>query len=528
MDADRAGAVAWAQRSASLDPSLPRSFAGLAAAASAAATALARFAAPPTTLHGIVAGPRIAILAPPSAAAVVAAFGVWRAGGVAVPLHPRDPVPALADALDAAGAVAVVAADDCWDLAVEAAGGRALVRLAGLGGGGGGAPPPSPLSSPTHAALILSTSGTTGRPKPAVHTHASLAAQAASLAAAWRFGAGDAVLNCLPPHHIHGAVVAGLAPLAAGAAVLLEAEFEPGRVWGSLRGVGAAAGDASSPPPAPTIFMGVPAHYARLVAHADSLPAAERARCARAASRLRLAVCGSAALPARVADAWAALAGDRPLERYGSTEGGMLLGQPLACAAARARGGVGAPMPGVSIRVKPDGETLSQGELMARWPGLFAGYWGRPDATVAARDAGGWFRTGDIVSVEEASSLPPNFTILGRASVDVFKVGGEAVSALQVEDALRAHPGVADAAVVGLPTEGAAGAVVAAAVVAADPGADAKQLGGELAALVAARLPRAATPTRVSLVSALPRNAMGKVDKRAVAALEGWVKVRRA
>ena len=529
------------------------------------------------------AGPRVAILARPGPAYAAGLWGAWAAGCVAVPLHAPYPPPALAHPVLDGGCVALLVGGGCaWPAAGAAvleevgkgggAGGRppALVDLdAALAGGGGESaphaaplPPPAP---PAHGALLLYTSGTTGPPKGALHTGSGLGAQAASLAAAWALAPGDAVLNALPLHHVHGLVNALVAPLAAGAAVELAPAFSPTAVWGALTrglvegeaGGGAAGGPAvpghpspPSPPPPPTVLMAVPTMYAYLLDAYDALPPARQAPARAGAARLRLAVCGSAACPAPTAARWAALAGGVPLlERYGMTEAGMVLGQAYGAGAPpRVRGAVGRPMPGVGVGVvpiaalpaeagasswaTPTPTAAATGELLVRWPGLFAGYWRRPDATAAAFTPGGWFRTGDVVAVEEEAAggggrgggaaaaaaashnTAPLFTILGRASTDILKVGGFKVSALQVEDALLSHPGVAEAAVVGVPG-GARGDAVAAAVVVRAGSSEASVSREALSAWVAGRLPPAAVPRaeHVVFMTALPRNALGKVDK---------------
>ena len=527
--------------------------ASAASAASALHILLPTLAAPPDTdaSGALTAGRRVVLLGAPTPSLVAATAGVWRAGGVAVPLHARDPPPALAAAAAAVDAAAIVVGDGVSDAAVAAvaAGGRVVARVRDVVAPATTLSTSLPPRPPPHAgALILFTSGTTGAPKPALHTHGSLAAHASALVGGWRLSPRDCIVNALPPHHIHGAVVALLAPLAGGAAVRLLPGFEAGSVWGAL---------ADTRSPRATVLMGVPTMYARLVAHVDAGGGEEEATAAAAAaSSLRFAACGSAPCPAPLAARWQALAGAPLVERYGSTEAGIVVSAPLPVGreGGVARGCVGWPLPGVTARVVVcEGDTpppssspaTVTGELQISWPGAFAGYWGNPAATEAAfagseaREGAPattptttaptrWFKSGDIVAAGPTGTGP--FTILGRASTDVFKVWGEQVSALAVEDALRSHPAVADAAVVGLPSEGARGAVVAAAVVVTSEwsGArDARGLGGTLATWVAARLPAAATPARVAIVEGdLPRNALGKVDKKELAGGK-WVRVRR-
>jgi malonyl-CoA/methylmalonyl-CoA synthetase len=222
-------------------------------------------------------------------------------------------------------------------------------------------------------------------------------------------------------------------------------------------------------------------------------------------------VSGSAALPVSTLERWRAITGDVLLERYGMTEIGMALSNPLR--GDRVAGTVGTPLPGVEVRlVGEDGAVVGegqQGEIEVRGPGVFKEYWKQPAATCAAfRDS--WFRTGDLAVVEDG-----RYRILGRSSVDIIKTGGYKISALEIEECLRQHPAVADCAVVGL-ADAEWGQRVAAAV-ALHPGATAAP--EALQAWARERLAPYKVPREVRLVGALPRNAMGKVFKPDVARL---------
>jgi len=222
-------------------------------------------------------------------------------------------------------------------------------------------------------------------------------------------------------------------------------------------------------------------------------------------ARFRLMVSGSAALPARTLERWRTISGHTLLERYGMTEIGMALSNPLR--GPRRPGHVGMPLPGVEVRLVnemgqlvPEGTT---GEIQVRGPGVFHEYWDRPEETRTAFDDG-WFRTGDVGVVEEGS-----YRILGRSSIDIIKTGGYKVSALEMEEVLREHPAVRECTVVGIEDE-EWGECVAAAVVLQE---------GEALTLEAlrrwarARLTTYKVPTRLRIVDALPRNALGKVVK---------------
>ena len=349
---------------------------------------------------------------------------------------------------------------------------------------------------PLDAALLLFTSGTTARPKAALITHANLDAQTAALAAAWGLQAGERVLHALPLHHLHGLVVALLAPLRAGAVVQMLDRFEPTAVWDALGAV--------------DVWMAVPTMYQRLLAAYDAADVATQQTWRAHAQQLRLATSGSAALPARLAEGWRALAGAIPLERYGMTEIGIALSNPLA-PEARQLGVVGRPLPTVEIRLVTGGDDRPPDthELWVRGPSVFAGYLDRPEATAEAF-ADGWFRTGDLVATTTDGAL----RIVGRISTDILKSAGHKLSALEIEEVMREHPAVLEVAVVGLPDEALGDRVVAAVVAAAEaPPPEA------LAAWLATRLSRPKQPRQIVYLAALPRNAMGKVQKAALVAM---------
>jgi malonyl-CoA/methylmalonyl-CoA synthetase len=346
--------------------------------------------------------------------------------------------------------------------------------------------------------MIIYTSGTTGRPKGVVSTHAIVGAQISSLISAWEWRPSDRLLLVLPLHHVHG-IVNGLgSALAVHATCEMHASFDAAAVWDRL-----ASGEI-------TVFTAVPTIYSRLIASWDAAPPRVQEARTAGARALRLMMSGSAALPVHVLERWRDITGHTLLERYGMTEIGMALSNPLH--GERRPGFVGQPLPGVQVRLVDDQARLvteGAGELEVRGPSVFLEYWRRPDETKAAfRD--GWFRTGDVAAVENGS-----FRLLGRTSVDIIKTGGFKVSALEIEEVLRTHPSIADCAVVGV-TDDEWGERVSAAVE-LKPGAT-LTLGGlqqwAQRQLAPYKIPRMLTP-----VAALPRNAMGKVIKPEVAKL---------
>jgi malonyl-CoA/methylmalonyl-CoA synthetase len=264
----------------------------------------------------------------------------------------------------------------------------------------------------------------------------------------------------------------------------------------------------------PNLFMAVPTIYTRLIAFWESLPEQRQGNLRTACERFRLMVSGSAALPVPVLEKWRAISGQTLLERYGMTEIGMGLSNPLH--GERRPGFVGTPLPGVDIRLRgedggrvPDGQP---GEIQVRGATVFGEYWRRPEATAEAFTEDGWFRTGDIAVVEEGA-----YRILGRNSVDIIKTGGYKVSALEIESVLRTHEAIGECAVVGVEDK-EWGQRVAAAVVLRDR----RRLDLEtLRSWGKERLATYKVPSLLKAVDQLPRNAMGKVTKPEVVKLFG-------
>jgi len=446
---------------------------------------------------GDLAEARVAFLVQPSCAHVAAQWGIWRAGGVAVPLCVSHPAPELAYAIDDAQA-SIVVADTALAPRVDPLARERGLRVCTTVDLLNAAASPLPAVAAERRAMILYTSGTTSRPKGVVTTHATLAAQIASVVAAWEWSPSDHVLHVLPLHHLHGILNLLCCPLWAGATCELQAGFDAAVVW---RRIAAAAGL--------TLFMAVPTMYARLLAAWQAAPAAEQRRWSAGCRRLRLMVSGSAALSTALLDAWRDLSGHTLLERYGMTEIGMGLGAPLR--GERAAGCVGVPFPGVDVRLVDDaGRVLGDdtpGEIQIRGPTVFHEYWRRPEATTTAFTPDGWFKTGDVATRGNGV-----YRILGRASVDIIKTGGYKVSALEIEDVLRQHPAVADCAVVGVADDEWGQRVGAALLLQAGAHLDL----ASLRAWAKERLAPYKVPTLVRVVGELPRNPMGKVLKDAV------------
>lgn len=435
---------------------------------------------------------RVILLARPGARYVAGLLAIWRAGGVAVPVSPLGPEAEWAYVCTDSQATLAVVDTEFADRFAPVAGRG--VRVVGIHATGCASVPPA---NPDGPALILYTSGTTSRPKGVVLTHAMLEFQTACLCDAWGWSPDDRILHVLPLNHVHGIVNALLCALRTGAVCEMLSRCDAGRVWARLADGGV------------TLFMAVPTIYTRLIAAWDAADTPTKDRWSSAARRLRLTVSGSAALPARVLERWKTITGQTLLERYGMTEIGMALSNPLS--GDRRPGTVGQPLPGVEVRLlDEDGDETppgQPGEIHVRGGGVFDEYWQRPVETAAAFREGGWFRTGDVGVVDDGY-----WRILGRLSVDIIKTGGEKVSALEIEEVLRDHPGVAECAVVGVPHP-EWGEQVSAAVV---PRSGATLTLNQVREWAGQRLPRQKLPGRLVVVEDLPRNALGKTLKSEV------------
>ena len=444
---------------------------------------------------------RVAFCCVPGFGHLAVARGIWRAGGVAVPLAVSHPAAELEYVIRDSGA-AMVVADQQFAGVLEplarAAGARFLLTNELLDDDGAGRPAAAPddeRQRPGRRALLVYTSGTTARPKGVVSTHANLDAQIASLVTAWEWTSSDRTLLVLPLHHVHGIInVVGCA-VASGATLEILRRFDAETTWDRL-----ASGEI-------TVFTAVPTIYRRLIQSWEQAPPDVQQRRAEGCRRARLMMSGSAALPVSTLEAWRAITGHTLLERYGMTELGMALSNPLH--GERRPGCVGQPLPGVETRLVETDGAGAPGELEVRGPNVFLEYWQRPAETAAAfRD--GWFRTGDVAVIEHGS-----YRLLGRTSVDIIKTGGYKVSALEIEEVVREHPCVADCAVVGAP-DADWGERVCVAIELRGP----EPL--ELRALqewTTSRLAPYKIPRALCCVASLPRNAMGKVVKLEVSRL---------
>ncbi len=334
-------------------------------------------------------------------------------------------------------------------------------------------------------AVILYTSGTTGKPKGAMLTHANLASNAKTLHRAWGWREDDVLLHALPLFHIHGLFVACHCALLGASTILFLAKFDADTVLRRL--------------PRATVFMGVPTYYTRLLA----LPAFDREAC----RNMRLFTCGSAPLLPQTFEAFEARTGHKILERYGMTETGMNTSNPLD--GERRAGTVGPPLAGVSIRIiSSDSRDLPTGEvgqLLVKGPNVFKGYWQKPDKTAVEFTPDGYFRTGDLARQDANGYV----AIVGRAK-DLIITGGLNVYPKEIETYIDELDGVAESAVIGLPHPDFGEAVTA--VVVRAPGRE--DISEEsLLQTLKEKIAGYKVPKRVFFAAELPRNAMGKVQK---------------
>ncbi|RDX88379.1 Malonate--CoA ligase, partial [Mucuna pruriens] len=353
------------------------------------------------------------------------------------------------------------------------------------------------------AAVILYTSGTTGKPKGVVHTHKSIISQVQTLTKAWEYTSADQFLHCLPLHHIHESSTVEFLP-----------KFSVRGVWQRWRE--SYPTDGSKADDAITMFTGVPTIYARLIQGYHAMDPELQYASASAAKNLRLMMCGSSALPQPVMQEWEAITGHRLLERYGMTEFVMALSNPLK--GERKPGTVGKPFPGIQVKIIADEDggngNTGTGELCVKSPSLFKEYWKLPEVTKESFTDDGFFKTGDAVTTDEDGY----YIILGRTSADIIKAGGYKLSALEIESVI--HPAISECCVLGLPDKDY-GEIVGAIIV---PQADVKRKRDqeskpvlsleELSTWAKDKIAPYKIPSKLIVWDSIPRNAMGKVNKK--------------
>jgi malonyl-CoA/methylmalonyl-CoA synthetase len=438
--------------------------------------------------HKVAGAARVAVIAEPRAETCVAVVGALLAGVPIVPLNPKSGAAELAHiASDADPELLLVAPGAAVPQTLS---GRraATIELDAVSSGVARV-----AGAPDDPALIVYTSGTTGPPKGAVLPRRAIATNLDALADAWGWTADDTVAHALPLFHVHGLVIGVLGPVRRGGSVIHIGRFDGVSVERAFADAGA------------TMLFGVPTMYRRL---AD---AAERdAGLARALGKARLLVSGSAPLPVAEHARLQRLTGRGVVERYGLTE--TLMNTAIRADGEPAPGTVGPPLPSVELRLVDDdgapvdgADEQAIGEIEIRGPNVFLGYLNQPDATAAAiRD--GWFATGDVATRDGRGYI----TIVGRRATDLIKSGGYKIGAGEIETALREHPAVDDAAVTGEPDHDLGERVVAWVVLRESANAGER----ELIDHVAAQLAPHKRPRVVRFLDELPRNELGKVQKK--------------
>ncbi|KAK0391855.1 hypothetical protein NLU13_1354 [Sarocladium strictum] len=496
-------------------------------------------------------GQRIAFLVENSYDYVVTLLAALACRSIAVPLSPAFPTPELQYVIDHSEASLLVLSTKFLTRAddVLSSGLAVIPKRLELGKHQGGADHEVVSlegEDAGEAGMMLYTSGTTNRPKGVLLPESVMMAQSTSLQIAWEYSSSDHLLHVLPLHHIHGIINAIITPLLAGSTIEFLFPFNPSAVWSRL---------ASPYLPSPTtskkitFFTAVPTVYSRLLKTHKDLPADVQApaRDAISPSNMRLTISGSAALPTPTKLAWRDLSqGSILLERYGMTEVGMALSCGLS-PADRVDASVGWPLPSVEARlvdtdtntIIDPSETDRQGEIQLRGPTIFREYWRNPAATSAEftpadpddLNTAPWFRTGDValrrpVPSAGLSSAPsqtswahgPLFFIQGRKSADIIKTGGEKVSALEVERELLSIPQISEAAVVAVPSGQWGHKVGAVVVLNAEEfkkeGKPVKWTRMDMRRALQGSLAKYKIPQVLKVVDGIPRNAMGKINKK--------------
>jgi malonyl-CoA/methylmalonyl-CoA synthetase len=429
---------------------------------------------------------RVAVWAVNAPEVAVAVIGALLAGVPITPINPKAGTSELKHILDDSAPEIVL----CAPGARPAVDDVVEVDLAARGG----ALPAEP--DPDAPAIVVYTSGTTGPPKGAVLPRRAIASNLDALAAAWEWTERDVVAHALPLFHVHGLILGTLGPVRRGGGVRHLGRF-------SAAAAAAALGDDA------TMLFAVPTMYHRLAAEAEAA-----AEVARGFASARLLVSGSAALPAVDHERIERLTGQKIAERYGMTE--TLMNTGVRAAGERRPGYVGPPLDGVEVRlVDDDGHEIEAaddetiGEIHVRGPNLFLEYLNRPDATAEAM-TDGWFKTGDL-----ATRAPDGYIrIVGRRATDLIKSGGFKIGAGEIEGALLEHPGVKEVAVTGEPDPDLGERIVAWVVTAEGEAPSEDDLSGHVADMLTPHK----RPRVVRFVAELPRNEMGKVQKKRLVA----------
>lgn len=436
---------------------------------------------------------RIAFFIPASADYVTVMHGIWRAGGIAVPLNVASAVIELEHYLTCAKVTRMIANEDYQDALRELCD-SLDIQLLSVAQVLTDDARPLPQIRSDRRAMMLFTSGTTNKPKGVVSSHKTIRAQITTLIDAWQWTDADVIPLFLPLHHIHGIINILSCGLQAGATVHLFAKFDMPKITQEI------IADTYN------VFMAVPTIYVKLIQYFDSIEKDEVESICAGFGRMRLNISGSAACPVKLFNQWQELTGQILLERYGMTEIGMGISNPYS--GERRAGYVGQPLPGVTIGLfdEADNTVIEEGipgEIRIKGDNVFMEYWNNEKATRESF-SDGWFCTGDVAVLEQGY-----YRIMGRSSIDIIKSGGYKLSALEIEGVLLTHDAINEVAVIGVPDETWGEAVTAFIVL-----KEGEALGYEdLKTWCTDKMSAYKIPKQIKIVDCLPRNAMGKVTK---------------
>ena len=433
---------------------------------------------------------RIGFLIPPSFEYVVILWGIWKAGGIGIPLSLSATESELTHYLeDSKISLLIVNKEGSEKLRKLAS--NLQIALMTTDDLQGKEESSLPQIRTERRAMILYTSGTTNKPKGVVSTHGNIEAQISSLVNAWEWNENDQIPLILPLHHIHGIINSLSCPLWIGAKVDILGAFEVEKVVKAV-----CENDY-------TVFTAVPTIYFSLIDKLEGMDKKELDLTKEKFKAMRLMMSGSAALAPEIHKRWNKLTGQALLERYGMTEIGMALSNPLN--GEKRPGSVGQALPKVEVCLMEDNKVITEenipGEVMIKGPQVFLEYWNQ-ERTTEDSFFEGWFKTGDIAELVDGY-----YKILGRDSVDIIKSGGYKISALEIEDVLLRHPVIKECAVVGIVHQ-KWGEVVAVALCSSEDLTLEEIQTWSLDFLSDYKIPR-----KLKILEKLPKNAMGKIVK---------------
>lgn len=448
--------------------------------------------------RGDLSEERIAFLMPGSLDYVTTLLGIWKAGGIAIPLSVSSAIPELQHALSAAAVTRIIVGREhreklrelCLTLAIPMVSTEEVVNV----DSDRHLSRSFPVIDADRRAMILFTSGTTNKPKGVVTTHGNICAQITTLVEAWEWQKSDTIPLFLPLHHVHGIINVLCCALWSGACVDIYPSFNMEKIIENIIGRKY------------SVFMAVPTVYSKLIQHIGSVTAEQQEAICAGFHSMRLNISGSAACPIPIFDKWKKLTQQTLLERYGMTEIGMAISNPYR--GERRAGAVGLPLPGVEVALFNEANEIItkekvSGEIRVRGSSVFLEYWDNVQATEETF-AEGWFCTGDIGILETGY-----YRIMGRSSIDIIKSGGYKLSALEIEGVLLDHEDIDECAVIGVADETWGESVTAFLVL--RPNSELSI--DRLKSWSKDKMSTYKIPKDIKLVDSLPRNAMGKVTK---------------